>query len=304
MQRYLLTQQQLADNGYPQPTRKEGVASINWGGDPPPSVQSVGANAMRHRCCRCGKPFIIYQDGQYQTVEDCIYHYGRLIKTREYGEGVVSQYSCCSERRDSAGCQVAKLHVTAGIRAAENAGYIQTAPAPQDSLAATVYALDCEMCYTTAGLELTRVSVVDMSLKPVYESLVRPPHPIVDYNTRFSGLTAEDFVSVTTSLQQVQRELLSLVASDTILLGHSLESDLRALKIIHISVVDTAIVFPHRKGPPLKRALRTLMKEYMQKFIQDDVDGGHDSLEDAQSCMELMLWKVKGDVQKTTRRVS
>ena len=33
-------------------------------------------------------------------------------------------------------------------------------------------------------------------------------------------------------------------------------------------------------------------------------DGGHDSLEDAQSCMELMLWKVKGDLQKTTRRVS
>ena len=82
-------------------------------------------------------------------------------------------------------------------------------------------------------------------------------------------------------------------------------------------------MFPHRKGLPYKRALRTLMKEYMMKFIQDDagnhihslpqsfhdvcftvLDGGHDSLEDAQSCMELMLWKVKGDLQKTTRRVS
>ena len=40
------------------------------------------------------------------------------------------------------------------------------------------------MCYTTSGLELTRVSLVDMDLKPVYESLVLPPHPIVDYNTR------------------------------------------------------------------------------------------------------------------------
>lgn len=90
-------------------------------------------------------------------------------------------------------------------------------------------------------------------------------------------------------------------------------------------MVDTAIVFPHHKGPPLKRALRTLMKEFLQKFIQDNVgkllytstrssliyispvpseDGGHDSMEDARSCMELMLWKVKGDVQKTTRRVS
>ena len=125
---------------------------------------------------------------------------------------------------------------------------------------------------------------------------------------RFSGLRPEDFASVTTTLEQVQQDMLGLVASETILLGHSLESDLRALKvswrhslslllpyflshclplliyiplpllptllppqIIHSSVVDTAIVFPHRRGPPLKRALRTLMKEYMKKFIQDDV---------------------------------
>ena len=42
------------------------------------------------------------------------------------------------------------------------------------------------MCYTTAGLELTRVSVVDMDLQPVYEAIVLPPRPIVDYNTRFT----------------------------------------------------------------------------------------------------------------------
>ena len=100
--------------------------------------------AMRHRCCRCNKPFIIYNSGQYQTVEECVYHYGRLIKSTgmledsfsvsqliphsftliflplslslspflsstEYGEGVVSLYSCCQERRDSLGCQVAKV---------------------------------------------------------------------------------------------------------------------------------------------------------------------------------------------------
>ena len=42
-------------------------------------------------------------------------------------------------------------------------------------------------------------------------------------------------------------------------------------QLIHSSVVDTAIVFPHRKGPPYKRALRTLMVEYVHKFIQDSV---------------------------------
>ena len=41
------------------------------------------------------------------------------------------------------------------------------------------------MCYTTAGLQLTRVSVINMSLQPVYENIVKPSHPIVDYNTRY-----------------------------------------------------------------------------------------------------------------------
>jgi hypothetical protein len=41
------------------------------------------------------------------------------------------------------------------------------------------------------------------------------------------------------------------------------------LQIIHSTVVDTAIVFPHRLGLPYKRALKTLMAEYVRKIIQD-----------------------------------
>ena len=48
---------------------------------------------------------------------------------------------------------------------------------------------------------------------------------------RFSGLTAENFVSGTTTLEEVQRQILGLVSADTILLGHGLESDLRSLKV-------------------------------------------------------------------------
>lgn len=48
-----------------------------------------------------------------------------------------------------------------------------------------VYALDCEMCYTTQGLELARVTVINEDSNVVYETLVKPDNPIIDCNTRY-----------------------------------------------------------------------------------------------------------------------
>ena len=48
---------------------------------------------------------------------------------------------------------------------------------------------------------------------------------------RFSGITSEDLVGVRTTIRDVQAVLLSMFSSKTILIGHSLESDLKALKV-------------------------------------------------------------------------
>lgn len=58
--------------------------------------------------------------------------------------------------------------------------------------------------------------------------------------------------------------------SKTILIGHSLESDFKALKLIHDCVVDTSVLYPHKMGPPMKRALKTLCIEHLKRIIQED----------------------------------
>ena len=48
---------------------------------------------------------------------------------------------------------------------------------------------------------------------------------------RFSGLTGKDFIGVKKTLSDVQEDLLKLFTNETILVGHSLESDLKVLKV-------------------------------------------------------------------------
>lgn len=115
----------------------------------------------------------------------------------------------------------------------QKGGYVRTmakSPAPDGNYG--VYALDCEMCYTTEGPELTRVTVTSTDNQTVYETLVKPDNPILDYNTRFSGISEEDMLNVKTTIRDVQAVLLSKFSNKTILIGHSFDSDLRALKVI------------------------------------------------------------------------
>ncbi|KAF9067521.1 hypothetical protein BDP27DRAFT_1422812 [Rhodocollybia butyracea] len=154
-------------------------------------------------------------------------------------------------------------------------------------------------CTTEDGQELTRVCMIDYDTQlVVYDRLVKPAKPVIDYLTRWSGITAEALATATTTLSEAQAHVLRLLnpvsftpkpnpfstqkstsASPSspplspILLGHSLESDLKALKIAHSFCVDTALIYSHP--------------------IHIRGEGGHDPEEDARATMELVRKKVE-----------
>uniref|UniRef100_G1Q745 Exonuclease domain-containing protein n=1 Tax=Myotis lucifugus TaxID=59463 RepID=G1Q745_MYOLU len=285
LKEHLLSQAQLKENGYPfaHPTLPGGAVLFTAQEKPP-------QDASRRLCCRCGTQYLVAPSGRCVRQEECHYHWGRLRPTPAAG-GWQIQYTCCSAPIGSPGCQVARQHVQDG-RQQDLQGFVHTSHKELPPGAHPgIYALDCEMCYTTSGLELTRVSVVDSALRLVYDTFVRPDRDIVDYNTRFSGVTAAHLAHTSTSIRDVQAALLTLFNAHTILIGHSLQSDLLALKLIHGTVLDTSVLFPHRRGLPYKRSLRDLAAHYLGHAIQDRMDG-HSSSEDASACMRLVLWKM------------
>ncbi|CAH0473887.1 unnamed protein product [Peronospora belbahrii] len=157
-----------------------------------------------------------------------------------------------------------------------------------------VYALDCEMCETDIGMELTRVTVVDIKGAVVYDQLVKPQSTIINYHTEFSGISEKTLQDTKHTLADVQRDLTTqFFFKDTILVGHSLTSDLRALRMVHPTVADTAILFPHQRGFPFRTSLKYLTKTFLKKDIQMQAQAGHDSAEDAIASLHLLLLKVR-----------
>lgn len=105
-------------------------------------------------------------------------------------------------------------------------------------------------------------------------------------------MTEERLLNTTTTLASIQASLVQIIDSDTILVGHSLECDLQALKLAHPHVIDTSVIYQHSRGPPYKPSLKWLAHKWLKRRIQDNV-AGHDSAEDAKTCIDLVKLKCQ-----------
>ncbi|XP_006751260.1 RNA exonuclease 5-like, partial [Leptonychotes weddellii] len=107
----------------------------------------------------------------------------------------------------------------------------------------------------------------------------------------FSGITKKILNPVTTKLKDVQRHLKALLPPDAVLVGHSLDLDLRALKMIHPYVIDTSLLYVREQGRRFK--LKFLAKAILGKDIQCPDRLGHDAIEDARTTLELARYFLK-----------
>lgn len=260
-----LNEAQLKENGYPRPAELRGRAQLFT----PKKAKPQNGKKGDYYCARCHTVFNvnIYEEEQ---VDLCNFHLKRSGFRRGFADNL---YYCCQQPSGTSGCCYANYHVTDYIDHDNLIGYVTTMERDEDYVCTKkdIFALDCEMCYTISGLELTRITVVDFDEQIVYDKFVKPQNRIIDYNTRFSGISESTLSSIDVkSLPEIQAVLLSMFHSRTILVGHSLESDLKALKLIHSVVVDTSVLYPHKMGPPKKKALKTLCIDNLKKIIQEE----------------------------------
>jgi RNA exonuclease 1 len=156
-----------------------------------------------------------------------------------------------------------------------------------------IISVDCEMCKAENDqLVLTRISLLNWDGSVAMDKLVKPDVPIKDYLTQWSGITPAMLENVTTTLSDIQKELLELITPRTVLVGHSLNSDLNAMKLTHPFIIDTGILFPHPRGPPYKQSLKWLAQKYLHREVQKG-SNGHDSVEDSKTCLDLVKQKCE-----------
>jgi DNA polymerase III epsilon subunit-like protein len=270
------------------------------------------------RCDRCGTRFQVFpgrdDSGRLTSGGACRYHWARAPRS---GRSEAS-HPCCNKAEGSEGCSMAEAHVFAVKDRKRLASILQFehTPATTDVRPVQPVSFDCEMGYTTLGMEVIRVTAVSWPKgKLLLDVLVRTYGEILDLNTRFSGVTKSAYGNAMpyesgapkpgmgehlngNGLRKVdspaaaRKLLFDLISPETPLIGHAIENDLNVVRLIHPFVVDTVLLYPHPRGLPVRFGLKMLSQKYLGRGIQMAGEAGHDSKEDAVATGDLVTKKV------------
>ncbi|KAL8826203.1 MAG: hypothetical protein Q9170_007493 [Blastenia crenularia] len=272
-------------------------------------------------CDRCKTRFQVFpgrraEDGALTSGGHCTYHWAKPRRPDSVkGENKPRdlKYACCDEILGaSTGCTRADSHVfkISDPKRLSLVMPFQLTPLSDRTDLPGAVCFDCEMGYTTYGMELIRLTATTWpDGRELLDVLVRPIGEILDLNSRFSGVWPDNFANAipygenespdsSSALQIVEspakaRDLLfELLTPQTPLIGHALENDLNAVRILHPVIVDTCLLYAHPRGLPLRFGLKLLMKKHLGRDIQMGGEQGHDSKEDARAAGDLVRFRI------------
>lgn len=246
----------------------------------------VEAEQLR-TCKRCNIEFKLGEQLELtSTTKKCLYHSGRN-KKKDLGRA----WTCCGGIvGDCDECCVGDHHVFHWSTPEElnhSIPFTHTNNLPTNKRSFSALGLDCEMGYTTLGFELLRTTVIDfLTGEEVLDILVKPKGKVIDLNTKWSGIA--DIKEESVTFEDHLALLNQIMDKNTILVGHGLENDLNAMRIIHEKVVDTAILYPkHKTSPQMRFSLKYLCFTYLGRTIQT---GEHDSGEDSLGAIDIVKY--------------
>lgn len=284
---------------------------------------ALGVTASRNyeECDRCSARFQVFPDrnpetGLLTSGGHCKFHPSRAIQPPKANKGDAAKpkmYPCCNESIGTPGCAENDEHVfktSSPARLAAVCPFITTpendnprqCPTSGKKVEAVVF--DCEMGYTSLGLELIRLTALSWpEHEELVDVLVRPLGTIIDLNSRFSGVYPEDYskgnIQVVEGPEEARKSMCDFLTPSTPLMGHAIDNDLNTVRLCHPSIVDTVLLFSHPRGLPMRFGLRMLSQRHLGRAIQSG-SGGHDSKEDAKATGDLVRWKV-GEKWKAMR---
>ncbi|KAL8676335.1 MAG: hypothetical protein Q9186_007141 [Xanthomendoza sp. 1 TL-2023] len=276
------------------------------------------------QCDRCSTRFQVFpgrreEDGALTSGGQCTYHWAKPRRpdtVKGENKSRDAKYACCDETVGvSTGCTKAPSHVFK-ISDPKRLALImpfETTPASDRADGPGAVCFDCEMGYSTCGMELIRLTATAWpDGREILDVLVRPLGEVLDLNSRFSGVWPDDYANavhddktaqqmtddgkprlqIVNSPFKARKLLFELLGPDTPLIGHALENDLNAVRILHPTIVDTALLYPHPRGLPLRFGLKMLMKKHLDRDIQMAGSQGHDSKEDARAAGDLVRYRI------------
>eukprot|EP00066_Takifugu_rubripes_P010138 XP_003977719.1 PREDICTED: interferon-stimulated 20 kDa exonuclease-like 2 [Takifugu rubripes] len=154
-------------------------------------------------------------------------------------------------------------------------------------------AIDCEMVGTGpkgSVSQLGRCSLVSYDGDVVYDKFIKPPVPVTDYRTRWSGIRPRDLANAT-PFPVARKEILKLLMGKVVI-GHAIHNDFKVLSYSHPAALtrDTMRIplLNAKAGLAVTEcaSLKRLTKAIFKRDIQTGKKG-HSSVEDARATMEL-----------------